>query len=628
MPDDDPSVLIGICVPHGEIAWLIPDEMIVANGVAGEGTQTMRPSAFVTVVVAAVFLAGLASPAAFARDISVRSFGPGDAAWNNYYANPSDQATWSPFCQGGGASLVTSVQGVPACGPTPSSGGVHIFLPENGGPVVGFQCVELVERYLYVNYGWKPINQTNGAQVVKNYASQDKVSFTVNDTAGQVPAVGDVMSFSATPQFTDIGHTAIVSKSSVNSSGDGSVIVVGENQNTVKGYNGFTAGSATMKVTGWKIQTFDGTNKYIEWLNNVSAEPSWSIQSTPSPGTFPWLSGVACTSSVSCTAVGNYNNSSGITVTLVERWNGSTWTVEASPNPPGSYSSWFDGISCPAATSCTAVGGYENSSGTQFTLAEHWNGSTWAIQSTPNPTGSPLSELDAVSCAATNSCTAVGGYQDSSGEDMMMAEQWNGSTWAIKTTPAPSGTTISFLYGVSCATPTSCAAVGIHEPNIYNVSTLAEHWNGSAWAIQSTVNPSGGGSLDTVSCAATNSCTALGGGNSELLAEHWDGSTWAVQSIPNPSGSPSSGFKDISCTTATSCTAVGYYLANSTTGTQLTFAENWNGSTWAAQVTPNPASTGSSELWGISCVAVADCTAVGGYANSSYTAQTTLAESN
>jgi len=130
--------------------------------------------------------------------------------------------------------------------------------------------VELVERYLYVKYGWKPINKTNGAQVVRNYATQDHISITANGTTGRTPAVGDVMSFSAKSGFSDVGHTAVVTVSLVNSAGKGSVTVVGENQNTVKGYSGFTAGSATMTMTGWKLKSFD-PSKYIEWLNNADA---------------------------------------------------------------------------------------------------------------------------------------------------------------------------------------------------------------------------------------------------------------------------------------------------------------------------------------------------------------------
>jgi hypothetical protein len=46
----------------------------------------------------------------------------------------------------------------------------------------------------------------------------------------------------------------------------------------------------------------------------------------------------------------------------------------------------LNGVSCPSSISCTAVGYYFPGSGRQA-LAEHWNGTAWSIQHTPNPVG-------------------------------------------------------------------------------------------------------------------------------------------------------------------------------------------------------------------------------------------------
>jgi hypothetical protein len=73
---------------------------------------------------------------------------------------------------------------------------------------------------------------------------------------------------------------------------------------------------------------------------------------------------------------------------------------------------------------CTAVGG---SFGTA-TLAERWNGSHWAIQETPNPPGS-ISDviLWSVSCSRPLQCVAVGKLASPSSPQLTLAEQWNGS---------------------------------------------------------------------------------------------------------------------------------------------------------------------------------------------------------
>lgn len=83
------------------------------------------------------------------------------------------------------------------------------------------------------------------------------------------------------------------------------------------------------------------------------------IQSTPNPpgtGTTGSLFGVSCTSDTACTAVGGYRDSSNVARTLVERWDGTSWTIQSSPTPSNvGFSSFFE-VSCTSATACTAVG--------------------------------------------------------------------------------------------------------------------------------------------------------------------------------------------------------------------------------------------------------------------------------
>jgi hypothetical protein len=43
-----------------------------------------------------------------------------------------------------------------------------------------------------------------------------------------------------------------------------------------------------------------------------------------------------------------------------------------------------------------------------FGLAEAWNGTSWAIQGTQTPAGATYGMLDGVSCTAASACTAAG----------------------------------------------------------------------------------------------------------------------------------------------------------------------------------------------------------------------------
>jgi hypothetical protein len=350
--------------------------------------------------------------------------------------------------------------------------------------------------------------------------------------------------------------------------------------------------------------------------------PTWVVQSTPNPSAVHTsvLYGVSCPSSSACSAVGGYFNGA-VESTLAERWSGTGWAAQATPNPSGAQDSGLVGVSCASTSVCTAVGSYTNGSGTPLTLAEHWNGAGWAIQSTPNPSGAKSSVLSAVSCSSASACTAVGNYTNSSGTYLTLAEHWNGATWAVQATPNPTGARYSVLSGVSCPSSTACIAVGQYLNSASVMVTLAERWNGTIWAVQATPNPTGATSSDLsgVSCWAVTACVAVGDSykspTQATLAERWNGTSWVIQSSPNPTGAELSVLSDVSCFSATACAAAGYYYGASTV--DLTLAERWNGTSWAVQVTPNPTGAQSSILSGVSCSSSSACTTVGNEVNSS-----------
>jgi hypothetical protein len=61
-------------------------------------------------------------------------------------------------------------------------------------------------------------------------------------------------------------------------------------------------------------------------------------------------------------------------MTLVEQWNGTSWSILPTPNPSDAIASYLFGVSCPTVHTCTAVGYYENTSSVDLTLAERFAG--------------------------------------------------------------------------------------------------------------------------------------------------------------------------------------------------------------------------------------------------------------
>ena len=192
---------------------------------------------------------------------------------------------------------------------------------------------------------------------------------------------------------------------------------------------------------------------------------AWSPEPVPSPpGAVPgtvFPRAVSCPAPSACIAVGSFSvstsSSSGLRP-LAERWDGSAWSVLPVPTPAGGGA--LDGVSCSAATACTAVGGHRFSPQglSVLTLAERWNGMVWSIQPTPTPLGAGDAGLSGVSCPAATACTAAGAFGNPPGSNTL-AEHWDGTAWSIQPTPNP-GRGDNFLDTVACPAPATCLATG------------------------------------------------------------------------------------------------------------------------------------------------------------------------
>jgi len=346
-----------------------------------------------------------------------------------------------------------------------------------------------------------------------------------------------------------------------------------------------------------------------------AAPGKWSLQHTPDSSGRTLLS-VSCASATACAATGT-TMANGINRTVAETWHAAAWSLEPTPTIPGGTDGFLRGVSCPSAASCTAVGDYSNGTA-NVTLAEGWNGTRWSIEPTPNPPGSRGNYLFGISCPAPRSCTAVGDFIARTGAQMTLTEHWNGSAWSIQPTPKLPGHQQGILFGVSCAAPDACTAVGLSSMPSGASRTLAEAWNGSAWSIQATPNVPGAqlNSLAAVSCSAASACFAVGNDSASTsstltLAEVWHESAWSIQPTPNPPGAANTYLSGVSCTSATACTASGYFVTHGRA--DVSVAMGWNGSSWSIQHAVRPAGAAASFLNGVSCTSAADCTAVGDY---------------
>ena len=150
-----------------------------------------------------------------------------------------------------------------------------------------------------------------------------------------------------------------------------------------------------------------------------------------------------------------------------------------------------------------------------------------------------------MSCTGPTDCTAVGAFDSDSGAETLV-ESWNGSAWSIVPSPNPTsipGFSGDSLHAVSCTGSTACVAVGGNNTiSTHFVQTLIESWDGAAWSVvPSPDGPGSASSLGGVSCINPSDCTAAGGSSegigSSTLIESWNGASWSVVPSPNR-GSP------------------------------------------------------------------------------------------
>lgn len=214
------------------------------------------------------------------------------------------------------------------------------------------------------------------------------------------------------------------------------------------------AGVASCEAVGVRISATDTFYPLAEHWNGKT----WANQ--PVTGVSNgWLNSVSCGPAGKCEAVGYTDLAGNVEATLAVGLSGKTWVAQAAPALPKKGDGYeLTGVSC-FSNGCTAVGYSESG----LLLAEALNGTKWALQSAVGagaPAGSADAEWNGVQCLSASSCTAVGAWDNGTRPFLTLVDTWNGTVWAASKTPSPS-VHGNELFGLSCAsTGSPCRAVG------------------------------------------------------------------------------------------------------------------------------------------------------------------------
>ncbi len=304
-------------------------------------------------------------------------------------------------------------------------------------------------------------------------------------------------------------------------------------------------------------------------------------------------------------------------------------------------------VSCPTATFCVGVGEYLDTAGYSLPVVETLSGGSWSAAegALPSDTGTdggpvfPAAFLFSVSCVSTTSCVAVGQYRNTSGDYVPLIDTLSGTTWTALPSPLPSDAIAqtssfgTFLNSVSCTSASFCVASGFYQDTSSGYKGLLVTLSNGSWTAQTASQPSDSGNdgdghqgtfLTGLSCASAAACTSVGyyedtSGDGHGLIDSFNGSAWTAAAAPLPSNAASSGFDQLDsvvCPSPTSCTSVGLY--NDTNGKSWGWIVTLAGGTWSATQAPQPANASPEAdqfaiLYDLSCPTPNFCMAAGSY---------------
>jgi hypothetical protein len=313
-------------------------------------------------------------------------------------------------------------------------------------------------------------------------------------------------------------------------------------------------------------------------------------------------------------AVGH--DASGATNSVAEHYTRGRW--QRVPTPADIHNGFLSALSGVNNSDIWAVGDrYNVAGGSNRTLAEHWDGRSWSIVSTPSPGRTDVgSDLNDVAAIAPDDVWAVGGYYVKTGtgayRSRPLALHWDGRTWSTIAVATPSHAEAA-LHAVSAVSSTDVWAVGYAFTN----RPVVVHWDGHAWHDMPMAAVGDIAGLEAVTVVGPKDIWAAGASYRNAgrmadrpLTEHWDGRGWKVVPAPDPRGDGEDEFMTgITAVRADDVWAVGGKWVQDTKQLARPFALHFDGNSW--RVSPVLNWRWAQALFAVSATSAGNVVAVG-----------------
>ena len=299
-----------------------------------------------------------------------------------------------------------------------------------------------------------------------------------------------------------------------------------------EGWSWLQAVDAAAADDAWSVGYYIGADGVEESLAEHWDGATWSLVDTPSVGPRgDQLYGVAAVSPSDAWAVGYAagKENTYTSKTVIEHWTGAAWSLVPSPNPskdPLYGANQLYDVRAFASNDVWAAGWQWTETG-YAPLIERWDGTSWTVSRTPSAGFRQVQALDGTS---SNDLWAAGFRSTYAHGSQSLILHWNGSTWSI--VPTPILPYDNYLNGVTALSATDAWAVGYSRDGL-DIQPYVLHWDGSRWTTASSPHLSSTYNfLQTAVAVSPGDVWAAGyrtvNGRDVTFVEHWDGARWRI----------------------------------------------------------------------------------------------------
>ncbi len=319
------------------------------------------------------------------------------------------------------------------------------------------------------------------------------------------------------------------------------------------------------------------------------------------------------------------------------------WQPTQLPVPTGALrdrAGYAGPIACPKVGGCVVLGEYATAAGTDEDLIDTETAGLWSSAVAPLPPGgTAAANLGpyTLGCTGVGFCLGTSLYQTATSVAPEILEE-NGGRWTALAMPMPTNASRSRIPSVgamACPLRGACVIVGTYD----TTSGLSEGFvvtqeSRRFVAVEAPIpaGPRRDSSLAGVSCSTATFCLAVGyfvaasGSREALAVSDATGTLAASPAVLLPSGAnarPQAVLQSVSCGRSSPCVALGGY--NDAAGDRFGVIDTESNGTWTVRKMPSPpgarTASPSPRIFGITCKAGNYCLAVGQYVDATGTLQ-------